>query len=246
MSQNSLPRGQEEARGSICFRRPADVKGLPSRPPEVLFIYVIAGSPGLRTWPRGSPAGHHTKIWSFCLHTRVKKTGGWQDLRLCWKKLAEKPLQICMVRNYPLCEDRLSCINGARPHGHRTSSPPKRRLLARRPLDSHLSPARSNFGCRSPQCKQYSNGSVVAVLLPSLCLWDRLIRFIREHSNVNLQCANILKSDTQKKSHAGLHQPKQCGCGLWQCPAWCVCEPASPARLGSCFVAYGVPTWCYI
>ena len=35
VSQNPLPRGQEEARGLIFLRRPADVKGLPSRPPEV-------------------------------------------------------------------------------------------------------------------------------------------------------------------------------------------------------------------
>ena len=75
-----------------------------------------------------------------------------------------------------------------------SSSPPRRRLLARRPLDLCLSLRAQTLAAdhRNGQCKQYNNGSVVAVLLPSL--WIRLISFFREHSNTNLKCGNILES----------------------------------------------------
>ena len=79
------------------------------------------------------------------------------------------------------------CGSTARPYGHRTSSPPRRRLLDDRLLESHLSLRAQTL---SPDHRDANNTAtvhiVVAVLLPS-SLWGRLIRFFRENSHASLR-----------------------------------------------------------
>ena len=93
------------------------------------------------------------------------------------------------------------CGSTARPYDHRSSSPPRRRLLALRPLDSHLSlrTTRSHFLAADHRDENNTaqNGSVVTVLLPSL--WGRLIRFFREHSHAELHCGKILKTKSSRR-----------------------------------------------
>lgn len=49
----SVPQGQEEARGSESFAKTLKATRVP-----IMYEYVIAGSSGFRTWPRGSRASH--------------------------------------------------------------------------------------------------------------------------------------------------------------------------------------------
>ena len=61
--------------------------------------------------------------------------------------------------------DRDPCGSMARAYSHRTSSPPRRRLLDSRPLDSHLSlRALKLWPQTTAMRKQYNNGSVVVAL----------------------------------------------------------------------------------
>ena len=99
-----------------------------------------------------------------------------------------------------------------RPHGPHSSSPPRRRLFARRPLDLRYESTRLSVGAadhRRVMREHYSHGSRSAVVVVLALRWGRLIQFVRADPDASLQCGNRLNnvSDTQKKSHPGLHQP---------------------------------------